>query len=269
MSGRFYLEDFDNERGVFRLSLNRPELRNAFNDEMIEELISLISTLKEREDVRLVLLEGKGKAFCAGADLNWMKKMKGYSKEENKKDSERLAELFRSINELNKPVIGLVKGYTLGGGAGLVSVCDYVLASEGSQFGFTEVRLGLVPAVISPYVMAKIGESHARAFFLSGQIFGSRKALEMGLVHEITSEEAYEESVEKLIKEFLKAGPQAAREAKDLIHKVRDLTRNGNKEEVTDYTCETISKIRIQDEGQEGMTSLLEKKTPSWINKGS
>ena len=170
---------------------------------------------------------------------------------------------------MNKPVIGLVKGYTLGGGAGLVSVCDYVLASEDSQFGFTEVRLGLVPAVISPYVMAKIGESHARAFFLSGQIFGATKALEMGLIHQIVSEKTFSESVEKLIKEFLKAGPNAAREAKNLIHEVRDLTRNGNKEKVADYTCETIAKIRIQDEGQEGMTSLLEKKTPSWINKGS
>jgi methylglutaconyl-CoA hydratase len=117
--------------------------------------------------------------------------------------------------------------------------------------------------------MAKIGESHARAFFLSGQIFGATKALEMGLIHQIVSEETFSESVEKLIKEFLKAGPNAAREAKNLIHEVRDLTRNGNKEKVTDYTCETIAKIRIQDEGQEGMTSLLEKKTPSWVNKGS
>lgn len=267
VSGKFYLEKFDKTRGVLCLSLNRPEVRNAFNDEMIEELTSLFLSLNKRDEVRLVLLEGKGKAFCAGADLNWMKKMKDYSQEENKKDSEKLADLFKTINKLNKPVIGLVKGYTLGGGAGLISVCDYVLASDQSQFGFTEARLGLVPAVISPYVISKIGESQARAYFLSGQLFSAEKALQMGLVHQIVSDEYFSESLEKLIGEFLKAAPLAAKEAKGLIQNVSDLIQKGDEAQITDYTCETIARIRIADEGQEGMTSLLEKKSPSWINK--
>ena len=215
--------------------------------------------------MRLVLLEGKGKAFSAGADLNWMKKMKNYSNEENKRDSERLADLFKTMNAIPQPLIGLVKGHTLGGGTGILSVCDYVLAEENSKFGFTEVRLGLVPAVISPFVMAKIGESYARAYFLSGEIFKADVALKMGLIHKIVSSEAFDQECERLVSEFLKAGPKASRVAKELTFRVKSLSLTGGIEELTDYTCQTIATIRTGEEGQEGMKALLQKEKASWV----
>ena len=265
MSGSFYLDEFNKERGVFKVTFNRPELRNAFNDEMIEELIALFSSIREREDVRLVLLEGKGKSFSAGADLNWMKKMKEYSSEENKKDSEKLADLFNVMNTLPQPLIALVRGHTLGGGTGILSVCDYVLAEESSKFGFTEVRLGLVPAVISPFVIAKIGESQARAYFLSGEIFKADVALRMGLVHKVVGSDVFDEECERLMSEFLKAGPKATKVAKELIFKVKSLSSMGKKDDLTDYTCQTIATIRAGEEGQEGMKALLQKEKASWV----
>ncbi|MEC7184126.1 MAG: enoyl-CoA hydratase-related protein [Bdellovibrionota bacterium] len=261
MSGSFYLDDFNEDIGVLRVSFNRPEVRNAFNDEMIEELINLFSSIAKREDVRLVLLEGKGKAFSAGADLNWMKKMKDYSSEENKKDSERLAELFKTMNALPQPLVALVKGHTLGGGTGILSVCDFVLAEENSKFGFTEVRLGLVPAVISPFVIAKIGESQARAYFLSGEIFKADVALRMGLIHKVVPGEVFDQECERLVLEFLKAAPKASKEAKELVFRVKSL----NSDELTDYTCQTIARIRTGEEGQEGMKALLQKEKAPWI----
>ena len=265
MSGSFYLDDFNEKNGVLRVSFNRPDVRNAFNNEMIEELISLFSTISKRNDIRLVLLEGKGKAFSAGADLNWMKKMKDYSSEENKKDSERLADLFKVMNTLPQPLIALVRGHTLGGGTGILSVCDYVLAEESSKFGFTEVRLGLVPAVISPFVIAKIGESQARAYFLSGEIFKADVALRIGLIHKIVSSEVFEQECEKVISEFLKAAPKASKVAKELVFQVKSLSSSLKYDELTDYTCQTIARIRTDQEGQEGMKALLQKEKAPWV----
>ena len=265
MSGSFYLDDLNKERGVLRVIFNRPEVRNAFNDEMIEELINLFSSIAKRDDIRLVLLEGKGKAFSAGADLNWMKKMKDYSSEENKKDSERLADLFKVMNALPQPLVALVKGHTLGGGTGILSVCDYVLAEENSKFGFTEVRLGLVPAVISPFVIAKIGESQARAYFLSGEIFKADIALRMGLIHKVVPGEVYDQECEQLISEFLKAGPKASKVAKELVFHVKSLSSSSKSEELTNYTCQTIAAIRNGEEGQMGMKALLQKEKAPWV----
>lgn len=248
-------------RGVATVTLNRPELHNAFNDELISELIKCFRELESNDQVRLVILTGEGKSFCAGADLNWMKRMKDYTFEENLKDSNQLAELFTVINHCQKPTICRMNGSALGGGAGLIACCDYVIALDSAVVGFTEVRLGLVPAVISPFVIAKIGESQARATFLTGSRFSTERALQMGLVHQISSFDKIDEDVENMVKEFLQAGPVAQKAAKELVAVVvshNDLAASRK------YTTELISKIRASAEGQEGMSALLEKRKSSW-----
>lgn len=249
------------QRGVATVSLNRPELHNAFNDALITDLIQCFKDLEQNNDVRVVVLTGEGKSFCAGADLNWMKAMKDYSFEENVKDSQNLAELFQTINAFSRPVIGRVNGHALGGGAGLVACCDYVLAVDTATLAFTEVRLGLIPAAISPFVIAKIGESHARASFLSGAKINMSRAFVMGLVHQVTTLERLDQDLEVVLADFLLAGPNAARSAKELV---REVVNAPTKEAVRDYTCAAIAKARASTEGQEGMSSLLEKRKASW-----
>jgi len=245
------------ENQVLTITLHRPELHNAFNAEMIQELTDAFLSIK---DERLVVLTGSGASFCAGADLNWMSQMKNYSLEENKKDSKKLSDMFRAINECPVPVIGKINGHALGGGVGLVSVCDYVVSVKEALFGFTEVRLGLIPAVISPYCIEKIGVSQARAWFLSGERFTAEKALGMNLVHEVT--ENLEESTQKMIKSFLQAGPEAARSAKKLVKTVQQF-----KSELHNQTVELIAMKRVSEEGQEGMRALLQKDKPAWVKK--
>ncbi len=250
--------DLKIEKKVATLTLNRPEIHNAFNAELIEKITSTLEDLKTK-DVRLLVLTGAGKSFCAGADLNWMSSMKTWSEEENFQDSKKMAKMFRTLNTMPMPVIAKVNGPALGGGSGLVACCDYVIAVETAMFGFTEARLGLLPAVISPFVMAKIGESQSRAWFLSGERFNAHQALRMNLIHEVAPLDDLDEKLEKVVVSFLQAGPQAAREAKDLIFRVRVA------QEVEDETCRKISKIRIGTEGQEGMRALLEKDKPQWV----
>jgi len=254
-----YLEVVEKELGVKEVWLNRPELHNAFNAELIEEMISLFESFK---DERLIILSGRGPSFCAGADLNWMKAMKNYSKEENFRDSKRLAKMFSAINECNIPVIGRINGHALGGGVGLVSVCDYVIATPETLMGFTEVRLGLIPAVISPYCISKIGESNARAWMLSGERFSAEEAKRMGLVHEVCSFNDLDQKVDEIKKKFLAAGPEAAKEAKRLV---REVMKNLKSSE--DFTCQMITERRVSSEGQEGMRALLEKDKPAWMKK--
>lgn len=243
------------------VTLNRPEIHNAFNEVMISEVIDCFSLLEKDESVKTVILTGEGKSFCAGADLNWMKKMKDYSLEENFKDSKELANMFSTINSFGKPVIARVNGHALGGGIGLLSVCDYVLAVESAKLGLTEVKLGLLPAVISPYVIAKIGESYARAFMLTGERFNPATAMRMQLVHKVTTVENLDDDLEEVLKGFRTAGPEASQKAKFLIKQVLTLPEN----EVEDFTCDLISQTRIGMEGQEGMSALLQKRKPNWI----
>lgn len=255
-----YLEVVEKEAGVIEVWMNRPDLHNAFNAELIEEMIALFESFK---DERLIILSGRGSSFCAGADLNWMKAMKDYTREENFKDSKRLARMFSAINECDVPVIGRVNGHALGGGVGLVSVCDYVVAVRDALMGFTEVRLGLIPAVISPYCISKIGESNARAWMLSGERFNAEAAQGMGLVHEVVVTPAeLDTKIDEIKKKFLAAGPVAAKEAKKLI---RGVMKNLKSSE--DFACNMISERRISEEGQEGMRALLEKDKPAWIKK--
>jgi methylglutaconyl-CoA hydratase len=255
-----FIEVIKNENGVTEVWLNRPELHNAFNAEMIEEVIATFESFK---DERLIVLSGRGSSFCAGADLNWMKAMKDYTREENFKDSKRLAKMFSTINECNIPIIGRINGHALGGGVGLVSVCDYVIAVEDALMGFTEVRLGLIPAVISPYCISKVGESNARAWMLSGDRFSGAEAKTMGLVHEtVVLITDLDERMTEITKKFLAAGPEAAKEAKKLI---RGVVSNLKASE--DFTCNMITERRVSAEGQEGMKALLDKTKPSWIKK--
>ncbi len=254
-----------NENGVVTVTLNRPEIHNAFNDDLIARLSKTFIEIGNDETARLVILTGAGASFCAGADLNWMKAMVKYSQDENYKDSLKLANLFQTINSFTKPVIGKINGSALGGGAGLVAVCDYCLAVDTAKFGFTEVRLGLVPAVISPYVIAKIGESAARATFLSGEMFNAFYAKDIGLVHEVVSTHELDSCCEKVVTSFLKAGPKAAVTAKRLIKDVFGLVNRPD--DLKDYTCRVIAGARISEEGQEGMGALLNKSKPSWSCK--
>lgn len=257
----YYKKQID-QRGVATITLNRPDVHNAFNDEMIVELIDCFKQLSADSSVRMVVITGVGKSFCAGADLNWMKRMKDYSFAENLADSKKLAELFNVINKFPKPTIARMNGAALGGGAGIIACCDYVIAIDTALIGFTEVRLGLLPAVISPFVIAKIGESHARAAFLSGVRFDMLRAVRMGLVHQISSFDKLDEDLESLLKEYLAAAPEASVMAKKLIEEV--MSRNSI-EEAQHYTCELISKVRAGKEGQEGMSALLEKRKASWL----
>lgn len=254
------------ERGVETVTLNRPELHNAFNDEFIAELTAHFAALAHDQSLRLVVLTGAGKSFCAGADLNWMKKMKDYSDEENYNDSVRLANLFEVIDLCPVPVIAKINGAALGGGTGLISVCDYAIACHSAKIGFTEVGLGLVPAVISPYVMKRIGFNNARAYFLSGERFMGEVAKHIGLVHRVVHLDDLDNQTNRMINKFLLAGPQAARAAKELIKGV-DGRLGKDKEELKTYTCQTIARIRTSDEGQEGMSALLEKRKPRWQGK--
>lgn len=254
-----FLEVIDLGSGVKEVWLNRPDLHNAFNAELIEEIISLFQNFK---DERLIILSGRGASFCAGADLNWMKAMKDYSKEENLKDSKRLAKMFSTINECDVPVIARVNGHALGGGVGLVAVCDYVVAVKEALMGFTEVRLGLIPAVISPYCLSKVGESAGRAWMLSGERFSADRAQNMGLVHEVVEKDKLDEKINEIKNRFLMAGPEASKEAKKLI---RGVMKNLKASE--DFACGMIAERRVSSEGQEGMKALLEKSKPSWINK--
>lgn len=254
-----YIELNKKENGVLEVWLNRPELHNAFNAELIAEMISVFSNIK---DERLIILSGRGQSFCAGADLNWMRAMKDYSEDENFRDSKELARMFYTINNCPVPVIGRVNGHALGGGLGLVSVCDYVISTADALFAFSEVRLGLVPAVISPYCMAKIGESQARAWMLSGERFNASKAQFMNLVHEVVAASELDQRMVQLEKSFLIAGPIAAREAKALVSTVMKDIRNSE-----DYTCRMIASRRVSEEGQEGMRALLEKDKAQWMKK--
>ncbi|EQC44061.1 enoyl-CoA hydratase-related protein [Bacteriovorax sp. Seq25_V] len=250
-------------RGVATITLNRPEIHNAFNDELILGLIKEFKEMDADPSVKLVVLTGEGKSFCAGADLNWMKKMVSYTLEENIADSMNLANLFEVTNFFSKPIIGKINGAALGGGSGLVAVCDHVVAHESALFGFTEARLGLVPAVISPYVIAKIGHSNARTLFLSGKRFDAVYAKSIGLVHDISLDRYFEKDIQTTIEEFLKSSPAAQVESKKLIFGVE--SRMHSLEDRKKFTCETIAKMRISEQGQEGMNALLEKRKPNWL----
>ena len=259
-----YLKFSTDSRGVCELVLNRPEIHNAFDEVLIGELTQFFEEANKNDEIQLVILSGEGRSFCAGADLNWMKKMVNYTQEENCNDSKDLAGMLETMNRFSKPLIGHIDGAVMGGGVGLSSVCDFVVATERSFFALSEVNLGILPAVISPYVINKIGESQARRYFLSGERFYANRAQEIGLVHEVAADEnASREMVSNYVDELLKSGYRARIMAKELVHQI--CHEGKNNQEKMNYTCELISSVRTSEEGQEGMSSLLEKRKPNWI----
>lgn len=247
--------------GVLTVSLRRPEVHNAFNDELIGEMIELVETTGGRDDLRALVLRGDGPNFCAGADLNWMSRMVSWSREENVRDSTRLARMFELLDALPIPLIGRVQGAAIGGGVGLVAVCDIVIAESKAKFGLSEVKLGILPAVISPYVIAKIGQTHARALFLTGERFGAERALQIGLAHRLaTGEEDLDRVVAETLEQLLTSGPEAVRECKKLIAFVASHDR----EEAIRETIEAIAARRVSTEGQDGMKAFLAKEKAPW-----
>ena len=243
------------------MHLDRPEVRNAFNAELIADLLGTFERLDGDRSVRAIVLAGNGKTFCGGADINWMRGSLELSHEENFADAQRMSDMFRAIDRCSKPVIGRVHGGALGGGAGLAAVCDIVIASSETVFGFTETKLGILPAVISPFVLAKIGSSHARALFLTGERFTAQRALSIGLVHEVVALEDLASAVDRVILEVLTASPTAIAFAKKTIAAVRDATYD----ESRDITAHAIAQQRTSDEGQDGLRAFLERRKAKWI----
>lgn len=249
---------------VLQVSLNRPELHNAFNEELIAELTDLATKLQANNDIRILVLTGNGRSFCAGADLNWMKKTKDFSFEENKEDSLNLGKMFHVLNELPQAVIGKINGSAIGGGTGLVSICDISVAMDRAKFGFSEVNLGLIPAVISPFVIGKIDFCNAREFFITGERFNAQRALTIGLVnYVVTSEAEMEEKITHLINQIYISGPNAVKASKLLVKTIQNL----NMQEILSITAEKIASIRTSPEGQEGISAFLEKRKPNWFKE--
>ncbi len=251
-------------RGIARVTLNRPEVRNAFNEQLIVEIAEAMKRLGRDAGVRAIVLSGAGDAFSAGADLSMMKRVSDFSAAENKVDARRLAGMLYAIYECEKPVIALVHGACMGGGVGLVAACDIAIAADDAFFALSEVRLGIIPAVISPFVLRAIGERQARRFFLTGERFDAGVAKAIGLVHQICLKAQLEATLEAMIKSLLAAGPAAQKEAKALIRAVADRPLG---EDVLEETAGLIARIRASAEGKEGVTAFLEKRKPDWIKE--
>jgi methylglutaconyl-CoA hydratase len=245
-------------RGVARLTLNRPEVRNAFNAALIAEITNAVSSLPP--EARVLVLGGEGKVFCAGADLEWMRSMAGFSREENVADSGALEKMFAALDSCPVPVVGRIHGAAMAGATGLVACCDVAIASEGTIFAFTETKLGLVPAVISPYVIRRVGYAFARAAFLTAERFDAKRAYEAGLVHAVVPENQLDEAVERTVGDFLQAAPGALVKTRRLLEEVW-----GHKpSEVAELTVSTIAEVRAGEEAQEGMAAFFEKRKPRW-----
>jgi methylglutaconyl-CoA hydratase len=245
------------------VTMNRPEKHNAFDDALIAELTESLRSLEAEDAVRVVVLSAAGASFSAGADLNWMRRMAGYSMEDNRRDAMALGALMRTLNNLRKPTVARVQGPAYGGGVGLVACCDIAIASQAASFSLSEAKLGLIPAVISPYVVAAIGERPARRFFLTGERFDASEAWRLGLLHDLAvDDEDLDEKVGQAVDALIACGPAAQREAKELIRAVanRPLTS-----ELIQDTAERIARIRSSPEGREGVSAFLEKRKPSWI----
>jgi methylglutaconyl-CoA hydratase len=252
------------EHGVEYLTLNRPDVRNAFNEHVIAELSDWAEAMRALPPgvVRAIVLAGAGKTFCAGADITWMSSTIQYSEAENVRDAEAMSRMFAALNTLPMPVIGRIQGAALGGGAGLAAICDIVVAEDAAIFGFTEVKLGILPAVISPFALAKIGRSAARELFLTGARFSAARAREIGLVHAVVPAGALDTTVAAYVSEILGAGPEAVASAKALIPHVWGRPV----EEAMPITAAAIAARRVAPEGQEGLRAFLDKRSPQWCD---
>jgi len=251
---------YEKDGRVARVTFCRPEIHNAFNSTVISEMADVFKQIEADQDIRVVLLTGEGKSFCAGADLNWMKSVVDQTYEQNLSESNDLADLFYQMYTCTRPIVGRINGAAIGGGTGFVAVCDIALAAESAKFSFSEVKIGVVPACIGPYVIRKLGEGKARELFITGERMKAGRAYEVGLVNKVVEDDRLDDEVDRLINTILTSGPNAVATAKRLVSEVPAMTP----EQFKPYTAEMIAKLRLSDEGQEGMNAFLSKRKPSW-----
>ncbi|MGK0248820.1 MAG: methylglutaconyl-CoA hydratase [Oleispira sp.] len=252
----------EHDHGVTILTLNRPAINNAFDDEMISLLIEALDDCRLNDDVKVVKLTGAGKHFSAGADLNWMRRMADLDYSENREDAGQLARLMSSLYHLNKPTIAQISGASYGGAIGLIACCDIAIASEKSIFCLSEVKIGLIPAVISPYVVKAIGERQARRYFITAEVIKSEQALALNLVHEVVPLEALKPRVDEIVSLMLNNGPKAMGISKALVQKVVNEKLD---DDLKHHTRDLIAQVRVSEEGQEGLSAFLEKRPANWI----
>jgi len=261
MNKNYQTIEFKIEGPIATVWLNRPEIHNAFNETMISELLECFTSVSEMEDIRAVVLRGKGKSFCAGADLNWMRDVAKYSYEQNYKESLQLSDCFYAIYSCKKPTIAMVHGAAIGGANGLLAACDFSFADENTVFSLSEVKIGIVPACISPYIIKRVGEYNAKDLMLTGRRFQGKEAEQFKLVNKSMSVVQMEIYVSTLIDSLKTSGPKAISQCKSLIDSVcNHLSLN----EALEYTAKMIAEIRASEEGQEGMAAFLEKRKPNW-----
>jgi methylglutaconyl-CoA hydratase len=256
--------DLHKEDGVARVTLARPEVHNAFDDRLIAELTQTLESLDNDAQTRVVVLTGSGASFSAGADLAWMRRMAQASAEENRADALRLARLLRTLDGLSKPTIARVNGAAYGGGVGLIACCDIAIASENATFALSEVKLGLVPAVISPYVIAAIGARQARRWFQSGEVFHAEEAQRIGLLHATAHAQSLESAIDHQCDLFRKTGPLAVKEAKALVRRMAGAVDH---DAIDAANADLIARLRVSPEGQEGLGAFLDKRKPAWIRQ--
>lgn len=248
------------EEDVAFISLNRPDVHNAMNEKLMKELTDCFKDISTDEKVRVIVLSGNGKSFCSGADLNWMKSMVDYSKEENIKDSHLLLDLYEGIYSCPKPVIGRINGHAFGGGIGLIAVCDIAIGVPDKKYAFSETKLGIIPSVISTYVARRLKLSDMRRLFVTGEHFNSDYAEKIGLLDYVVTEDELDKKVEKYVKILRSSGPKAIVECKGLVCQYEKM----GVEDYKDFTVEKISELRVSDEGQEGINAFLEKRKSKW-----
>ena len=249
-------------RGIARVILNNPDKHNAFDDQMIIKLTEAFEAVATNSDVRIMLLQSEGKSFSAGADLGWMKRMARYSYQQNLGDAHALAAMLKALHQMPIPTIARVQGAAFGGALGLISCCDIAVASSKASFALSEVKIGLVPSTISPYVIAAIGERHAKRYFMTAERFDANTALQISLVHEAVEERFLDDKVEQLITMILSNGPEAVVAAKQLAFAISGKAIDSS---LIEHTCEVIAGIRISAEGQEGLNAFLDKRKPHWL----
>lgn len=247
---------------VARITLNRPEVRNAFNDDVIAELTQAVQNLGQQDDVRCIVLAASGTAFCAGADLNWMRRMADYTREQNHADASALAEMMRTLYACPKPTVARIQGDVYAGGTGLVAACDIAVSVDTAQYCLSEVKLGLIPATISPYVIRAMGARAAHRYFLTAERFSAQEALRIGFVHEVVTADALDAKVDELVQALVSAGPQAMRACKQLVQAVAERDIDAA---LIAMTVNGIADIRVSPEGREGVASFLQKRKPTWL----
>lgn len=250
------------QNGVAELTMNRPEVNNAFDDVFIQKMINTLAELEQNSEVRVLVLKGAGKHFSAGADLAWMQRMAELDEAANKADAQQLSELMHKLDTFSKPTLAVVQGASYGGAVGLISCCDMAIASDSAVFCLSEVKIGLSPAVISPYVIRAIGSRQARRYFISAEVIKAEQALAIGLVHELVDKSQLQERADKQIQTLLKNSPQAMAASKKLI---QDIGQESINDDTRNYCVDLIASIRVSDEGQEGLKSFLNKRQPAWI----